>query len=289
MQDRFASDLLRTFVAVVDTGSFSKAAGKIGRTQSAVSMQIKRLEELAGTRLLFRGNGPVTVSPSGEKLLEDARPVLAHLERAAANFSAKALSGPVRIGLMAEYGATYLPDILGHFSETNPKVEVAVTCAHSGRLYELLEEDALDLAIVLDQPDRKGGTVLMRDPTFWTTSRTHLVHKRAVLPIAVFGPGCWWRDWALDSLQSMRRNYRIAYTSDNNFNLKAAVSGGLAVGLLTQSMLPDDCRPLLPEDGFPEPIKSKVTLRTRRAPLPKAVEAMANVIVADFKQEWRGR
>ena len=76
MQDRFASDLLRTFVAVVDTGSFSKAAGKIGRTQSAVSMQIKRLEELAGTRLLFRGNGPVTVSPSGEKLLEDARPVL---------------------------------------------------------------------------------------------------------------------------------------------------------------------------------------------------------------------
>ena len=128
MQGRFESDLLRTFVAVVDTGSFSKAADKIGRTQSAVSMQIKRLEELAGTRLLVRGNnGPVTVSPSGEKLLEDARPVLAHLERAAANFSAEALSGSVRIGLLAEYGATYLPGILGHFSKTNPKVEVAVT------------------------------------------------------------------------------------------------------------------------------------------------------------------
>ena len=282
MQGRFESDLLRTFVAVVDTGSFSKAAERIGRTQSAVSMQIKRLEEMAGASLLVRGNGPVKVSPSGEKLLEDARPVLAHLERAAANFSAEALSGSVRIGLLAEYGATYLSDILGHFAETHPKVEVAVTCAHSGRLYQLLEEDALDLAIVLDQPDRKGGAVLKRDPTFWATSRTHLVHERSVLPVAVFGPGCWWRDWALESLERMDRAHRIAYTSDNNFNLKAAVSAGLAVGLLTESMLPADCRPLGADDGFPAAISSNITLRTRPEPFSKAVDAMAKVIVAEF-------
>ncbi|MDA7949270.1 MAG: LysR family transcriptional regulator [Hyphomicrobiaceae bacterium] len=283
VQIRFESGLLRTFVAVVDTGSFSKAADKIGRTQSAVSMQIKQLETMAGTPLLVRGNGPVTVSPSGEKLLQDARPILAHLERAEANFSSGALSGSVRIGLLAEYGATYLPDILGHFAETHPKVEVAVTCAHSGRLYQLLEKDELDLAIVLDQPDRKGGTVLMCDPTFWATSKAHLVHERPVLPVAVFGPGCWWRDWALESLAQMDRAYHIAYTSDNNFNLKGAVSGGLAVGLLTKSMLPDDCRPLLRDEGFPAPISSNVTLRTRNGSASKAVKAMAKVIVAEFR------
>ena len=287
MQGRFESDLLRTFVAVVDTGSFSKAAEKIGRTQSAVSMQIKRLEAMAGTSLLVRGNGPVTVSASGEKLLEDARPVLAHLDRAAANFSPETLSGSVRIGLLAEYGATYLPGILGRFADINPKVEVAVTCAHSGRLYRLLEEDALDLAIVLDRPEQKGGRVLMRDPTFWATSKAHLVHERSVLPVAVFGSGCWWRDWALGWLERMKRTYRIAYTSDNNFNLKAAVSGGLAVGVLTRSMLPDDCRPLGAQEGFPEPINSNVTLRTRQKPLPRAVEAMAKMIIEDFKQDLR--
>ncbi len=285
MAVQFESDLLRTFVAIVDTGSFTAAARKIGRTQSAVSMQMKRLEDLAGTPLLLRGDGAVRVSPSGETLLEDARPVLAHLERASANFSPRALSGQVRIGLLAEYGATFLPRILGRFADSNPHVEVTVRCAHSGVLYGALDQGELDLAIVLDRPGQKGGTVLMRDATYWATSKSHAVHKQKVLPVALFDVGCWWRDWALETLDRMKRPYRTAYTSDNNFNLKAAVSAGLAVGALTDSMLPDDCRPLLPADGFPEPIPSNITLRRRREAKSRAVSEMAEAIKAEVTAE----
>ena len=281
MPGQFESDLLRTFVAIIDTGSFTLAARQIGRTQSAVSMQMKRLEELAGTPLLLRGDGAVRPSEAGEKLLVDARPILAHLERVRANFDRQPIDGTVRIGILAEYGATFLPRILGRFAESNPKVEVTVKCAHSGILYDALERDELDLAVVLDRPGQKGGTILMRDRTFWATSKHHKAHKLDVLPVALFDPGCWWRDWALDTLRRMKRPYRTAYTSDNNFNLKAAVSAGLAVGALTDSMLPADCRPLLPADGFPEPINSNVTLRKRASATSKAVSAMADAIKSE--------
>ena len=284
MPGQFESDLLRTFVAIIDTGSFTLAARQIGRTQSAVSMQMKRLEELAGRPLLLRGDGAVRPSDAGERLLEDARPILTHLERVRTNFDTRPIDGTVRIGILAEYGATFLPRILGRFAESNPQVEVTVKCAHSGVLYDALDRDELDLAVVLDRPGQKGGTILMRDRTFWATSKHHKAHKLDVLPVALFDPGCWWRDWALDSLRRMKRPYRTAYTSDNNFNLKAAVSAGLAIGALTDSMLPADCRPLLPADGFPKPINSNVTLRKRSDATSKAVSAMTHAIKSEVKQ-----
>ncbi|WP_282609537.1 LysR family transcriptional regulator [Pelagibius sp. Alg239-R121] len=283
MSAQFESDLLRSFVAIVDAGSFTKAAEKIGRTQSAVSMQMRRLEEAAGQPLLLRGSGVVRPSPSGEKLLEDARLIVAHLERANANFSQKPLHGQVRVGLLAEYGITHLPDILGRFAETNPRVEVNVTCAHSGVLCSALKEGKLDLAIVLNNPQKKEGSVLMRDPTFWATSKHHSAHKQKVLPVALFGEGCWWRDWAIQSLQQMNRQYRTAYTSDSNINLRAAVSAGLAVGLLTKEMLPDDCRPLLSREGFPKSIDSTVALRKGRKASSRVVTEMERAIKAAFK------
>lgn len=283
MRDQLDSDLLRTFVSIADAGSFTTAARKIGRTQSAVSMQMKRLEDLLGQTLLSRGPGSVTPTPAGRQLLKDARPILLQLDRAAASLMAQPLSGSVRVGLLAEYGTSFLPSILARFAESHPNIEVTVTCAHSGVLYTALEQETLDLAIVLDKPGQTGGTILMRDATFWAASERHAVLEQAVLPVALFDKGCWWRDWALQSLRRMKRPYRIAYTSDNNVNLKAAVSAGLAVGLLSESMLPEGCRPLATGDGFPKAIKSNMTLRKRPGSLPRAVEAMAKAIKREIR------
>ena len=283
MNAQLDSDLLRTFVAIADGGSFTAAADRVGRTQSAVSMQMKRLQTLVDESLFIRGPRGVALTAPGERLLADAQRILSLLDQAAVSLRRVPLSGRVRLGILEEYGVWVFPELLSRFADLNPGVEVTVRCGHSGVLNRALDDGALDLAVVLEDSTGSNTEVLMRDRTLWAASTRHAVHEQDPLPVALFEPGCWWRDWAEASLQRLKRDYRIAYTSASNSSLKAAVAAGLAVGVLAESMVPPDCRALTPKDGFVRPLASHVMIRRADGTNSDAVEGMARAIKAAFR------
>lgn len=285
MNARLDSDLLRTLVAIADTGSFTQAAGIVRRTQSAVSMQVKRLEETVDQPLFRREARGVSLTAQGETLLASARRVLRLLDQATNALRAEPLAGAVRVGIPEEYGATVLPHVLGRFAEANSGVRVTVSCDQSPALDTAIDHGELDLAVVVVDSGRAEGEALIHDPTVWVTSARHLVHEQDPVPLAMFEQGCWWRDWALKALDDRGRRYFVAYTSASVAGLQAAVTSGLAIAVLGRSTLPPGSRALTVEDGFSNLPGSSVVLRMRPGGPSQAVSSMAAAIREAFRAQ----
>lgn len=277
------SELLRVFVAVAQHANVTRAAEQVGRTQSAVSIQIKRLEEILGESLFERGSRGVTLTSQGRALLNNANRIISLLDETAAAIRAKPLGGPVRIGIPEEYGYTVLPRALAAFANQHPNVEVTVKCGYSSAQIAALEADELDLAVIFDQQQPPVGEVLFVDPTVWVTSDTHCVHENDVVPIAIYESSSWCKKFAIGSLETSRVNYRVAYSCDTSGGLKIAVVSGLAIAPLASSNIPAGCRALTEADGFPLIDSSNVVLK--RNPLRKsaAIEGMVAVIREAFR------
>lgn len=283
MDARLDSELLRTFVAIADTGSFTHAAEIVRRTQSAVSMQVKRLEEAAGQSLFLREARGVRLTPPGETLLATARRVVRLLDQAADTLRIEPLEGTVKMGIPEEYGATILPDVLARFADRHPGIQVTVKCESSLALDSAIDEGELDLAVlVVDRGNAKGET-LFHDPTVWVTSAKHLVHEHDPLPVALFEQGCWWRDWALKDLDDRGRRYHVAYTSSSVAGLQAAVMSGLAVAVLGQSTVPQGARALSEADEFSNLPGSRIVLRRRQGASSQAAASMDSAIRDAFR------
>lgn len=277
------SDLLRTFVAVSETGNFTQAAGIVGRTQSAVSMQMKRLEEMVGATLFERGPRGVALTRPGSELLTNARRIVSLLDETAAALREPPLDGPVRIGLPEEYGSSVLARALGAFAKRHPNVEVTVRYGRSDANLESLAGNELDLAVVFDARPTPEGEVMMTDPTVWVTSDLHGVHTRLPVPVALYTQPSWCMDLAIQSLQRRRIPYRVAYTSSTSSGLKIAVSSGLAVAPISRSNIPADCRELTAADGFGEIDASRVVMHRGRRATGAAVDSMAAAIRDAFR------
>lgn len=263
MNPSLESDLLRTLVAIAETRNFTRASEIVGRTQSAVSIQMKKLEDIVGDRLFERGPRGVTLTSPGERLVKDARRILSLLDQAAVSLQSDPLDGFVRIGIPEEYGGTILPRVLARFSKLHPQVEVTVRCAPTSELNAELDKGELDLVVVHEEAARIGGEILLNDPVVWVTSDTHFQHECVPMPVALCNRGCWWREWALASLDQHQKDYRIAYVSGSTFGLQAAVSSGMAVAVLAQSQIPPDCRELTADEGFPNLQGTNIVLRQR--------------------------
>jgi DNA-binding transcriptional LysR family regulator len=274
------SDLLRTFVAVAETGNFTRAASQVNRTQSAVSMQIKRLEEMIGEMLFLRGARGVALTRKGDELLSNARRIVSLLDETAASMSAPPLDGPVRIGIPEEYGHAILSRALGAFSKRHPQVEITVKYAHSASQMASLNAGELDLAVVFEWQDFSDGEVLMRDPTVWVTSDLHRMHEQTPLPIAIYQNSGWCRDFAVRLLEERGLAYRVAYTSDTSGGLRLAVTSGLAVAPISRSNVPAGCRELTAADGFGDIDASNVVLHRRAS--SEAIDSMADAIREAF-------
>lgn len=276
-------DLLRTFVAIVDAGGFTQAAKQVHRTQSAVSMQVRRLEETLDRVLFQRDGRGVQLAPDGEALLGYARRLLKLHDEAVAALTRPDLSGRVRIGTPDDYVDRFLPDILARFARAFPRVQVEVLCETSANLRPLLAEDRLDLAVITAGcgPGGETGEVLRREPVVWATADRHLAHEHEPLPLALFQAGCVFRDWALASLDGIGRPYRIAYTSASFSSILAAVKAGLAVTALCRSVLPAGVRPLGVEEGFPPLPPTAITLQRGR-PGSAVAEGLADYIRQGF-------
>jgi DNA-binding transcriptional LysR family regulator len=280
------SDLLRTFVAIADCGSFTRAGDMVGRTQSAVSMQMKRLEDSVGSPVFLRqGRGQgrgLKLTVAGETLLSKGRRILTLLDETAAALSGAALGGSVRVGIADEYGSAYLPGILARFAELHPSVQVTVTCALCTDLQDSVARGQLDLAVEVCDAALGDGELLGYEPTVWATSARHAVQDCDPLPLALFDPGCWWHDNALGVLERAGRRYRIAYTSASIAGVGAAITAGLAVGVLGLETVPVGARVLSPAEGFAELPPSRIILRRNPGAKSAAVEGMVAALRQAF-------
>lgn len=282
MRPNLDSDLLRTFVAVADTGNFTKAAERAGRTQSAVSVQMKRLEGMIGDSLFERGSRGVALTQRGGELIANARRIVSLLDETAASMVAAPLGGPVRIGIPEEYGHAILSRALGAFAKRHPQVDITVRYAHSGAQIAALAAGELDLAVVFEWQDLSGGEVLMHDPTVWVTSELHHMHEERPVPIALYNRAGWCKDFAIKSLEQRGLAYRVAYTSDTNGGLRLAVTSGLAIAPISRSNIPAGCRELTAADGFGDIDSSNVVLRRNPNASGEAIDGMEEAIREAF-------
>lgn len=275
-------DQLKTFIAIVDTGSFTRAADVVHKTQSAVSMQMKRLEERIDRPIFARDGRGARLTEDGERLLDYARRIV-HISREAMSaFSGDALTGRVRLGVPDDYAERYLPEILARFSQSNPLVEVTVECEPSNHLTELVGRDQIDLAIITHASRKPVGEVIRQEPLLWVSSQRSLAHEQPTLPLALSHPTCVWRETAIAKLEEIGRAHRVLYSSRNFAAVGAAVLAGLAVTVLPESAIRAGMRVLGPAEGFPPLPSCKIALLRNPGSVTDTVEALADHIVASL-------
>ncbi|HSH68748.1 MAG TPA: LysR substrate-binding domain-containing protein [Deferrisomatales bacterium] len=277
------TDLLRTFLAIADTHSFTRAAETVHRTQSAVSMQMRRLEEDVDRPLFHRSGRSVTLTADGETLLGYARRMLRLNDEAVAAIRRPEVSGVVRLGSPDDFVGRYLPGILARFARTYPGVRVEMICEPTEYLIGMLKRGEVDLAINSRVTPGEGEQVLRREPTLWVASAQHFAHEQDPVPLALFQEGCFFRGWAFRALDEANRSYRVAFASPSISGIHAAVSAGLAVTLLAQSVVPPEWRVLGPAEGFPQ--TPSVSLVLARPPVPgnAAVDCLAQYVAEGFR------
>ncbi|WP_293867125.1 LysR substrate-binding domain-containing protein [uncultured Alsobacter sp.] len=275
-------DQLKTFVAIVDTGSFTRAAEIVHKTQSAVSMQMKRLEERVGKPIFARDGRASKLTEDGERLLDYARRILRLNLECLATFSDAELAGRVRLGVPDDYADRYLPEILARFSRSNPKVEVTVVCEPTPMLVERIQANDLDLAIITHVETRGPAEVIREERLLWVTSQRHAAQEETPVPLALGRPTCNWRQAATERLDLIGRPYRILYASWNSNAVGAAVMAGLAVSVLPESAIRTGMRILGPQDGFPALPSCKIGLMRNRHDTPTLADALAGHIVSSL-------
>jgi len=245
-------DQLRTFIAIAETGSFTKAADVVNKTQSAVSMQMKRLEERLDKAVFARDGRASKLTEDGERLLDYARRIVKLNVEALATFNDKEMIGRVRLGVPDDYADRYLPDIMARFSRAYPGVELTVMCHPSVDLVDLIDTNELDLAIVTDCGTSRASETFRRERLLWVTSSRHSTHAEEPLPLALGRATCGWRRAAIERLETIGKAHHIRYTSPNASAVASAVLSGLAVSVFPESGLRPGMRVLGPGDGFPE-------------------------------------
>ena len=243
-------DQIRTFLAIADTGSFTRAAEEVHRTQSAVSMQMRRLEERIGKSLFAKDGRINRLTEDGERLLAYARRLVKLSRETLAAFDDSSLEGQIRIGMPDDYADRFLPEIMGRFVRTNPRVELSVICEPTANLTDLIRRGQLDIALVTQCDEARSSEVVRREPLLWVGSTSHMAHEEAILPLAVGRASCAWRRAATEVLTAQGREYKILFTSWSAQVVIAAVLAGLAISVLPECALRPGMRVLGEAEGF---------------------------------------
>ncbi|PHN33639.1 LysR substrate-binding domain-containing protein [Pseudomonas sp. ICMP 561] len=275
------TELLRTFVAIADHGGFTRAGEVVNRTQSAVSMQMKRLEEDLIQRPLFQKDGrTVSLTIEGQVLLGYARRILKLHGEVFNTLREPHMVGVVKIGSPDDYVMRFLPGILQRFAQAYPLVQIEVHCEPSKQL--LLRQD-LDLSIVTREPGTEIGQILRQERFVWMVAQGFYPHEQSPVPLAMFNTDCFCRTWACNALDTMQRDYRIAYTSASLAAISAVVTAGLAVTAQLESLLTPDLRIIGEAEQMPQlPLASIVLLRNPKNPSP-ITECLAEHIAEGFR------
>jgi len=277
-------DVLRTFVAISETGSFTSAANSVFRTPSAVSMQIKKLEDILGRAVFVRDARSVTLTPDGEMLLGYARRLLAINREAVSKFIVPDIDGVVRLGSPEDFGERVLPHVLRRFAQTHPSIAVDVVIDESVKLRRRMDDRTLDITLLTNscKAYSTGAEVLLTEPIVWAGARGGSAHMREPLPVSLWEEGCAWRAAALEGLGREGRNYRVAYMSAHTSGQRAAILADLAVAPMPKSFIGEELAVLGPKDGMPDIGNYSLAMIVAPDATPP-VEAAADHIRAAFE------
>ncbi|MEP2707008.1 MAG: LysR substrate-binding domain-containing protein [Roseibium sp.] len=245
-------DQLRTFLAIAELGSFTKAGEAVHKTQSAVSMQMRRLEERVGQAIFIKDGRQSRLTDDGLRLVEYARRMITLNDETLTAFNGKKEVGYVKFGVPDDYADRLLPQVLAAFNRLNPSIEVQVECLSSARLTEAIREGSLDVAITTSSDTGElHGEIIRREPLYWVTSSEHSAHKQDVVRLALGPTTCGWRRISMEALDRAGQRYRVSYTSSSAIALVGAVQAGLAVAVFPESAIRDGMRILDERDGYP--------------------------------------
>ena len=274
--------LLQAFIVLVQTGSFSETSRRLGRTQPAVSLQLRRLEEITGAVLFTRVGRKLVLTDDGEIILGYARTIMGLQDELRARLTAPKLDGQVVLGTPDLYAAYLLPAILSDFRRAYPNVNVELRCALSSKLMAAVERAEIDLALVTGMPAFKDGELVAQESLVWVTGEASAVHLENPVPLAMLPPGNIFRDYGLAALESIGRQWRLACISESIGGLQAAVFAGISVSVVGKSSVLPGMRELGRSDSFPTLPKVDLVLYRSARPANPAAEAMAEFIVRHF-------
>jgi DNA-binding transcriptional LysR family regulator len=265
-------DLLKAFVAVAEHRSFTRAAHVLNRTQSAVSVQIRRLEERLGTKLFQRTRAGVALTSAGDELLVYARRLLDLNAEAVDALRARKCKAVVRLGVMDDYGTIVLPPLLAHFAQNHPEIRIEIETGLTATMPARLGE-AYDLVIAMHPEGRGDGELLRREQAVWAAATSYSAGApHDTLPVALYPPGCLFRQWAAEALDAAGRPWRLAFVSRTLAAVEAIAAQGLAITVVKAGTLPPRLRVL--SNGLPPLPAADIRLhRARNLSRPAALLA----------------
>jgi DNA-binding transcriptional LysR family regulator len=251
------TELLRSFAAIVDTGSMQRATERVYVTQSALSLQMKRLEDLVQTSLFKRDGRKLTLTPAGQSMLTHAREILAANDRAVTALNGDVLAGPARIGFVQDFAETLLSGVLARFARLNPETQLQVRVGGSAELLDLMQSDQMDVLLCMGSQDDPAA--VRKAPMAWLGNED--LSRQKILPLAVLERPCRFRDAALAALEQAGRPHRIVLETPSLAALRAAVNSGLGLTCRTTHFMEkaigsDETLPALPQVAYVRHIRS---------------------------------
>jgi DNA-binding transcriptional LysR family regulator len=274
--------LLRTFVAIVDTGGLTSAGKKVGRTQPAITHQIKRLESAVGRTLFGENRRQLVLTPDGEVLLEFARSMLRLNDEARNRFAEPGIAGHVTLGTPDLYAAYLLPEVLENFSRAHPNVEIHLRCTRSIHLQAALEREEIDIALMTNQPEFRAGELIRHEPVVWAASPSGSQELRRPVPLAVLPQGSVYRQLAIDTLNAASLPWTIRSICDTLAGMQAAVLAGIAVSAFPLCTITPNIRMLNKSDGLPELRPIELVLHRKAQGIPEAAEQLARYLAREL-------
>lgn len=245
-------DCLRTFVTIVDVGSFAEAAQRVGRTASAVSLQINRLEDQVGAKLFQKMGRRMVPSPEGERLLNTARQILDFNDQVVEALNHRHLSGEIAIGSIQDFADSILPSVLARFGQAHPRVRLTATVDRSKTLADAVDSGRLDLAIGVHGWSSRKHKKIRTDKMVWLGNADYLLTESDPVPLVVFEPPCGFRDAAISCLNQADREWEIVFTSPSLSGLRAAIEAGLGITVRTINSFEGNLRPLPQSSHLPK-------------------------------------
>lgn len=281
----FDLDLLRTFVAIVDNGSFTRAAQRLSLTQSTVSLQIKRLEDGLARRLFDRDGRDLQLTPEGEILLTYARQILQLGAEALSRLRETDVSGVVRLGTPEDFATTHLSEVLACFARTHPQVALQVQCDFTVNLLADFAKGRYDLILFKREPQGpSGGTKVWREVLDWVASPRLVTETEGPIPLILAPAPDVYRKRALSALDAAGRDWRIVYTSPSLAGLQAAVQAGLGLTVLPTEMIPADMVSVSARLQLPKLPDTEIVLYRAPGHVTPAAELLSSTIIAALEQ-----
>jgi len=225
-------------MAIAEMGSFTLAGEQLGRTQSAISLQIKKLEELLGQAVFYRQGHNFELTQAGQTLRQYAVQILQLNDRLLGEFNQQTVAGKVRLGIPSEFAIALLPKIVGSFSRQNPQITLEVTCDLSRNLVAGLKKQQYDVVLSLSDNPSNNQQYLKRDKLVWVASPGFNYQNQAPLPLIVAPKGCIYRHRAMSCLEQVSMPWQIIYTIMDLSGMQAVIEEGLGVTVLAESTVP---------------------------------------------------